>query len=79
VAYDEDITNKPESDALPYSENSCFVITVLVTILMFVIGLSTLYNYINDPIPAVLTLGLTALTLSILYLATVIKNSATTK
>jgi hypothetical protein len=46
---------------------------------MIIIGIPNFYNYINEPIPALLTLGLTALILSILYLATVIKNSAQSK
>ncbi|MHA2425258.1 MAG: hypothetical protein ACXAEF_10750 [Candidatus Thorarchaeota archaeon] len=79
MAYDEDIIERPATSSSLMTENFCFVFTLIVTLLMIIIGIPNFYNYINEPIPALLTLGLTALILSILYLATVIKNSAQSK
>jgi hypothetical protein len=79
VAYDEDITEKPQSTSGPVSEYGCFILTIMVTLLMLVIAIPTFYTYISDPIPTILALGMTGLILSILYLASVINKISSQK
>ncbi|MDF1538476.1 MAG: hypothetical protein P1Q69_06200 [Candidatus Thorarchaeota archaeon] len=80
MAYDEDIIETPTSTPNPITADGCLALTVIVTLLMIVVGLPSIGNYLSEgPLPGILTLGMTALVLSILYLATVIRNMAESK
>ncbi|MFW9847684.1 MAG: hypothetical protein ACFFF4_01000 [Candidatus Thorarchaeota archaeon] len=75
MTYEDDITKIPTSTTNPQTEDACFVFTIIITLLMIILGVPSLASAYENPLPMILTLGFTALVMSILYLGLILKKT----
>ncbi len=77
MAYDDDFIEDTKSREGMVSEDACKYLIVVITILMLLLALPSMISQTyENPLPGILALGLTALILSILYLASKLEKAS---
>ncbi len=75
MSYDDDILPHESSKSIMTNEDSLRFLIMIITILMLIIGLPSLFsNVYENPLPGIIMLGFIAIILSIFYLGNQIQK-----